>query len=85
MTKIYQLVQVRDEDESGVLLVGGENDLREYIKNLWVRHSKTIQETFNITLEEDFYYLVDGNLFEAIQKLDLDLFEVGEVELKISE
>lgn len=85
MTKIYQLVQVRDEDESGVLLVGGENDLREYIKNLWVRHSKTIQETFNITLEEDFYYLVDGNLFEVIQKLDLDLFEVGEVELKISE
>jgi hypothetical protein len=85
MTKIYQLVQVRDEDESGVLLVGGENDLREYIKNLWVCHSKTIQETFNITLEEDFYYLVDGNLFEVIQKLHLDLFEVGEVELKISE
>lgn len=77
--KVYNLVDIDNNGE--VILTGTINDIRTWVKNCW-RDRKDMVETFDIHVEEDWYYFVDSNLALVISNMGYEAIEVCEVPIE---
>jgi len=67
---VYNLIDI--DNNGDVILTGTMNDIRTWVKNCW-QDQKDMVETFDIDVEEDWYYFVDSDLALVISNMGYDV------------
>jgi hypothetical protein len=80
VVEVYNLIDI--DNNRNVILTGTVNDIRTWVKNCW-RDRRDMVELFDIHVEEDWYYFVDGDLtLVVISNMGYEMVEVCEVPIE---